>query len=233
MFSQSIADSWLAGITKAELEPGWVRVVADEAAKHPISLLTLNDRCGIARIRPPLAAQLGVTNAELIDADILHAAIAAANIALNGADYVHYLPIETQQQLLAADCSEQTRQLTASDAEAFQAMIDSAPEDDIDEAYVELDHWLVYGTFVDGKLVCAASMYPWDGTLLADLGVITPPKFRGRGYARETVRAMSAHALRDGYEPQYRCQLDNAASVALAASAGFARFGEWDVAVDS
>jgi len=40
---------------------------------------------------------------------------------------------------------------------------------------------------------------------------------------------MSALAIESGYEPQYRCQFDNASSVALAASAGFALFGDWDV----
>jgi hypothetical protein len=43
------------------------------------------------------------------------------------------------------------------------------------------------------------------------------------------VRALSAAALQRGYEPQYRCQMDNVASAALAGSAGFERFGRWDV----
>jgi len=40
---------------------------------------------------------------------------------------------------------------------------------------------------------------------------------------------MSARALADGYEPQYRCQLDNEPSIALARAAGFTPFGTWDV----
>ena len=67
---------------------------------------------------------------------------------------------------------------------------------------------------------------------LADLGVITLPEFRGRGLARATVLAMAADALERGYEPQYRCQLDNAPSVALALASGFRRFGEWIVVDD-
>ncbi|GAA1219348.1 hypothetical protein GCM10009655_18590 [Rhodoglobus aureus] len=55
------------------------------------------------------------------------------------------------------------------------------------------------------------------------------PDFRGRGLAKQTDRAISAHALAAGYEPQYRCQIDNAASAALALSAGFGSFGQWDV----
>ena len=72
-------------------------------------------------------------------------------------------------------------------------------------------------------------MIPWQGTLLSDLGVITLPQYRGRGLVTRTVRALSARALSRGYEPQYRCQLDNEASVALAAAAGFSRYGTWHV----
>lgn len=112
---------------------------------------------------------------------------------------------------------------------SFEEFTGAAPENELDEAFVELDHWLVFGTFIDDRLACAASMYPWRGTRLADLGVITLPEFRGRGVGRVTVRAMSAEALRRGYEPQYRCQFDNTASVALARAAGFTRFGGWEV----
>lgn len=91
------------------------------------------------------------------------------------------------------------------------------------------DHWLVFGTFVDDRLAAVASMYPWRDTHLADLGVLTLPANRGRGFAKATVRALSAAALNRGYEPQYRCQLDNVASAALAHSAGFERFATWDV----
>jgi predicted GNAT family acetyltransferase len=59
--------------------------------------------------------------------------------------------------------------------------------------------------------------------------VITLPTYRGQGLAKATVRAISVRALSQGYEPQYRCQLGNAPSIALAESAGFVRFGTWDV----
>ncbi|WP_321170720.1 GNAT family N-acetyltransferase [Embleya scabrispora] len=64
---------------------------------------------------------------------------------------------------------------------------------------------------------------------MADLGVLTLPPYRGKGHARRLVRAISRHALARGYQPQYRCQLDNHASVAAAGAAGLTRFGTWDV----
>nr|WP_246414180.1 GNAT family N-acetyltransferase [Microbacterium thalassium] len=122
-----------------------------------------------------------------------------------------------------------TRPLSEADAAAFAAFCATAPEADLDAAFVELDHWLVYGAFESGDLAAVASMYPWRDTRLADVGVITLPSLRGRGIGRRIVRAIAADAVSRGYEPQYRCQLDNLASVALAESAGFRRFGFWDV----
>lgn len=39
----------------------------------------------------------------------------------------------------------------ASDLELVDGGAVDAAEDDLDEAFVELDHWLVFGTFVDGE----------------------------------------------------------------------------------
>ena len=62
--------------------------------------------------------------------------------------------------------------------------------------------------------------------------MLTLPDVRGRGFARAVVLTISDFSRREGYEPQYRCQLDNLASVALAKSCGFALFGKWIVASD-
>lgn len=64
---------------------------------------------------------------------------------------------------------------------------------------------------------------------IAETGVLTLPPFRGKGHARNVVRAISRYAYEQGFEPQYRCQLDNQASVALAKAAGLTLFGKWQV----
>lgn len=122
-----------------------------------------------------------------------------------------------------------TRALTEDDAAAFEAFTARAPQADLEEAYVELDHWLVVGTFVEEELVCVASAYPWRDTVMADLGVVALPEHRGKGLAKRAVLALSGLALQRGYEPQYRCQLDNHASVRLADAAGLRPLGTWDV----
>jgi len=99
----------------------------------------------------------------------------------------------------------------------------------LDDAYVELDHWAVFGTFEQDRLVGAASAYPWQDAQIADVGVLTLAPFRGRGHARRVVREICKYVYGQGYEPQYRCQLDNLASAAVAKAAGLTLFGTWEV----
>lgn len=126
----------------------------------------------------------------------------------------------------------QVRRISPEDADLFAAFAAAAPAADREEAFVELDHWRVVGCLVDGALLATASAYPWHGTQLADLGVLTLPAHRRRGLGAAAVRALADLAVAEGLEPQYRCQHDNHASVALARAAGFARFATWQVLDD-
>lgn len=229
MFSALISSQRLP----AAFEPcpdGELLVVIDptRSEKLPLSLLRLDGAAGVLSLAPYLAAQLGLVSDERLDRAELEARLERAGLELASADHLFHLPLSEQERLRAEPWGEGTRELTAADADAFAAFTALAPGDDLDEAFVELDHWLVVGTFRQQQLVSVSSMYPWGETAVADLGVITLPTFRGQGLGRATVRAISAAALSRGFEPQYRCDLDNAPSAALARSAGFARFGLWE-----
>jgi len=226
-----------------------VEVVLDETlpAGQEIEILEpVGGRCRLTltsaaarRLGLSTAAPAGEAAGSGIGRGRLLELLETAGVPLNGADLVHCLPLTERERLLAARSAAiapaggadrvLTRALGPQDAAAFAAFLAAAPEQDADEAFVELDHWLVHGTFAADRLVCAASMYPWRGSVLADLGVLTLPEHRGHGLARATVRSLCADALARGAEPQYRCQSDNTASVALALSAGFVVFARWDV----
>jgi RimJ/RimL family protein N-acetyltransferase len=232
MFSRTVTEHWLPrDVAVDDVAVGECRVVIDDSLPATRSLTILEPVVGggIIRLTAARAASLELTGGQTVGGSALRSALEAENVRMNGADHLFYLPVDEHAVARSEVASEGTRQLTSEDAEPFAQFADLAPADEMDEAFVELDHWLVFGTFVDGQLVSAASMYPWNGTRLADLGVITLPEHRGRGLARRTVRAISARALSDGYEPQYRCQLDNLPSIALARASGFVPFGTWDV----
>lgn len=162
---------------------------------------------------------------EATDAASFRAAAASVGARLHDADLVHYLAADDR---IGEEIGGDVRVLSAEDAASFAAFEAGASEQDLDDAYVELDHWAVVGAFDGDDLVCAASAYPWDDTRLADLGVLTLESHRGRGIARRVVRALAREVIARGYEPQYRCQVDNAASIALARRAGFEVYGTWE-----
>ncbi len=176
-----------------------------------------------------VAGKLGFQEGEVLSETEFRHALDAAQILLNDADAVFYYLEPAKQSLLQEISVGQVRQLTELDRVAFEAFQAAASEEDLDAAYVELDHWLVFGAFEGARLVCAASMYSWDDALIADVGVLTLPTFRGKGHARNVVRAISRQAYAQGYEPQYRCQVDNHASLALATATGLTEFGKWEV----
>lgn len=231
MFSRTVTDYWLPEAVPGAVTAGEYRVITGRSLPGNFTLMILEttDSGRFLTLTPAEARRLGLIGLSMVGDSALRSAFATAGVALHGADYLCYLPVGDHAAVRAETVPEQTRQLTLADAATFAQFTAAAPAADMDEAFVELDHWLVMGTFADGRLAAAASMYPWRGTHFADLGVITLPEYRGRGLAKRTVRAISARALADGYEPQYRCQLDNTPSASLARAAGFAQFGTWNV----
>ncbi|MEJ8303911.1 GNAT family N-acetyltransferase [Saccharibacillus sacchari] len=229
IFSDKVNQYWLPEGDRPQ--PGLYRIVTDAGLPSSRSVMLLDPAGsgGFLTLLPEIARRAGLQPGSDVDAHTLFEALRLADVRLNGADHLFYFSKKEQQLLRDESFTATVRQLTADDADAFATFVSEAPEDDMDEAFVELDHWLVFGCFVEGRLVSAASMYPWSGTSFADLGVITLPPFRGRGFGRQTVRAIGAQALKLGYEPQYRCQPDNVSSVRLAEASGFSRFGTWDV----
>lgn len=197
--------------------------------KRPVMMLEgIDGRVRIA-LRPELIARTGLDPAGVTSTADLQDQLAATGVSLHDPDYLFYFPADTR---VVSDQLGAARRLTIEDRAAFEAFQAEASEQDRDDAGVEIDHWAVFGCFDGDRLVSAASAYPWENAPVADLGVLTLPDVRGRGFARAVVLMTGDFARREGYEPQYRCQLDNLASVALAKSCGFALFGKWIVASD-
>lgn len=234
VFSRIVTDYWLPA-DRDPLVSEVYAVIVDEGLRDDLSLSLLTVQGGprVVTVRAEAAAALSLADDGSVDEVHLHEKIQRAGYALNGPDHLFYVPVARQRRLALLPTHDDTRRLTRADLAEFERFRSIAPGDDLDDAFVDIDHWLVYGAFVDGELAAAASAYPWQNTALADIGVITLPAFRGRGFGTRVVQAIAGDALSQGYEPQYRCQRDNEASIALATAAGFARFGDWDVVVSS
>jgi L-amino acid N-acyltransferase YncA len=124
------------------------------------------------------------------------------------------------------------RELTEADTAAFAAFDKACSPADLDAGYVELDHDLVAGVFLDGVLVCKASAFDWsDGDEYGpvwDIGYVTRPDMRGKGFGKAAAAFLAAEIRRDDRIAQIRAADSRPASIGIAESLGFSRFGLWE-----
>jgi RimJ/RimL family protein N-acetyltransferase len=233
VFSPVVTGFWHATFSGEQVQPRdatfTVAVYSDLSEERRVMVLHTADGVVRAVLTPSLADTVGFSTLRPRSEADLRRALSDAGVALHAADNLFYFSRADLDTLLGEDPHPGVRQLSDADAALFAQFQSSASEQDLDDAYVELDHWAVFGAFAQDRLVTAASMYPWGNACIADLGVLTLPAYRRCGHARAVVRALCRHAAQKGYEPQYRCQTDNHASLAVAKAAGLTHFGTWEV----
>ncbi|MGG4454192.1 GNAT family N-acetyltransferase [Brevibacillus porteri] len=234
LFSQTITDFWreqfLTGDVLCSDEAFTVTINPELDEDSRVMVLETSDGRVMTVLTPSLADKVGLSQQQDLSESIFRQKLSEAGVTLHGADYLFYFSEADKNVMLQENLEGDLRRLTEQDEVVFSEFESFASEQDLDDAYVELDHWAVFGSFEQNRLVCAASMYPWEqGRQIADLGVLTLTSFRGKGHASKVVRSICKYAYGQGYEPQYRCQLDNHASTALAKAAGFTLFGKWEV----
>ena len=72
----------------------------------------------------------------------------------------------------------------------------------------------------------AAAEIGAGGDRLLHIGILTHPAYRGRGFGKAVVSAMTTYGLATGAVVQYRTLAGNLASVAIAHALGFQDFGQ-------
>jgi len=111
------------------------------------------------------------------------------------------------------------RQLTTADVDAMSSLHKANTPEDVDEAFVEVDHEVVFGCLLGKQLVAAASGYERAGFL--DIGVLTHPDFRKKGLGKAVVGSLCKWAIDHGLIAQYRHDALNASSEGVAKSLNF------------
>ncbi|MEN3272763.1 MAG: hypothetical protein V7636_1524, partial [Actinomycetota bacterium] len=118
-----------------------------------------------------------------------------------------------------------TRRVEVVDLEPLRA---SVPDDDWHEGGFGPDAEVVWAAHdQDGTLVAAGNLTEFAARP-ADVGLVTHPAHRGRGYGRRLVADMTTWALTDGGADvvRYRALTTNHASLAVARHVGFVAYGE-------
>ncbi len=113
------------------------------------------------------------------------------------------------------------RLLTEKDKYKFEEFHKACSEEDKNNGMVSLYDPTVYGCFVDDKLVSVASLWHW-GNNLSDIGVLTHPHYRSKGYAQSVCAVLMSENDRHYI---WRCDYYNAQSVSLGKRLGFIEVG--------
>lgn len=214
------------GRGRCVFDDGRVSLRTDESLGETyVMILTRHDGTAAVAIAPALAERTGLSDTAPMALKEVRQRLAESGIGLHDPDYLFY----RSPPAASPPRQHRVRRLGSDDRDAFKRFQDAASAKDMDDAWVEFDHPVLFGGFDGDRIVCAASMLRWRESPLGDLGVLTLAQARGRGLGRAVVSAIADHAVASGLAPQYRCQTDNSASVALARSCGFELLGEWEV----
>ena len=156
------------------------------AEEDKLTVLTRAQGQTFISLTPEFASQIGLNEEPAIkDLASFRALLLKADIGLHSPDKVFYSL--TPQLNKPMNKNTSIRRLTENDKALFVNFTQKLDAEELDNAWVELDHWAVFGLFLNEQLVCATSLYPWQKTNIADLGVITLPEFRGKGMAKTLV----------------------------------------------
>ena len=206
-----------------------IRIEEKIPSTHPVMKLHRDDDKIFVIMTSEFAQMLVVTkDSSLLE---LEDALRKAQMKWYDEDGLYYLADVHRARLLESHNFEGVRQLSEADSALFSNFEKRNSKQDLDDVEVELDNEAVFGFIYQESLACVADYYLWPDSDLADIGVLTVPAWRGKGVASKVVESICRHALTQGLLPQYRCQLDNLASIGVAKRLGLQRYGLWTVGV--
>lgn len=116
----------------------------------------------------------------------------------------------------------ETHPLTTHDTVALRHLAAACDPSEWEHSGIASEDAIVFGCY-SGEQLAAAGMLRAAGTL-RQIGIVTHPAFRGQGYGRAVVSAMTATALREGTSPHYQTLAANVASRAIARALGFTEY---------
>ena len=181
------------------------------------------DRVHLSKVQQ----QIYGTQADVISGKVVFKPIADAGLEWNPPDYLYYLENTTEEGYRYSGDQVEVRQISLNDLSAFEQMTDACSEEDLDAGYVEIDHSIVIGVFLGAKMVCRASAYPFmKSTEIYDIGYITHPDFKGKGYGSPCCSALVKEILKQKKVPQIRVQAQISGSIRVAEKVRFVKQGE-------
>ena len=167
--------------------------------------------------RPAAAALERLAAAEAFQPDRLLALFEAAGEVV-GPAYQGF----TDRADVASGWAREVRPLGVADRGALDALRRAAGEIAWAHSAIDPGRPPLFGRFADGVLVAAATLADADGPV-ASVGVLTHPRYRGRGHGRAVAGAATRAAVAAGAVAHYQTLDANTPSVAIARALGYHR----------
>jgi len=161
----------------------------------------------------------GISQTAYLTAAQLQSLLKGLSIKIRVPEYAYYLGLDNFQPVKSAH----VRQLNASDRESLENLQNACTSKETELGEVEIHHPAIFGCFVDNQLVAAASLI-FDGEIIADVGALTHPNFRGCGFGKTVVTALCQWGLEQHRILQYWTMHSNVNSMKLALSLGFSKY---------
>lgn len=117
-----------------------------------------------------------------------------------------------------------TRPLTPADTSALRQLADACQPQEWEHSGIGAPGSMAFGCFLGAELAAAGMLAPRG--VVRRVGIVTHPGYRGRGYGRAVVSAMTRVALHEGAIPHYQTLASNVASLAVARALGFHEYGQ-------
>ena len=198
--STAFSRFWLERFPTDSAPDGRWLVGVREDLTHAIqTILTLDGRRLVAAT-PAFAARAGLVDGARLDDDALAGAVARAGARLNGPDHIFGFDDDHLPRLMGEENAASIRPLGPADADRFARLTGACSPSEVDEAYVEVDHWAAFGLFDGDEIVSAASAYPWrtrwwptSASSPAPIAVagVTPGRWCGRSAGTSSMRGTS------------------------------------------
>jgi GNAT superfamily N-acetyltransferase len=167
---------------------------------------------GAVGLRPP---------SEVFDATVLRQVFGAAVDRVVGPAWLGYADASDHRPAPTRG----TRLLTGQDLPELRRLAAACGPAAWEHSGIDPERPPVFGCFAGDALVAAGTLERWGDQLL-QVGIVTDPAHRGRGYGKAVVSAMTAHGLALGGVVQYRTLQANLPSVGIARALGFQRFAQ-------
>jgi GNAT superfamily N-acetyltransferase len=96
------------------------------------------------------------------------------------------------------------KNLTLHDKESYYLLQESCLAHEWEEAYIQLEHGIIFGIWKEDNLIGVANSIDWDG-IVSDIGMIIHPGYRNIGLGKLLLSALCEWGIKENIILQFRC----------------------------